>query len=202
MGNEIAAERHVNRAIGDALVGGASIAEEELAADGATRLRPRNTGIDDVHHAANRRRSEQQCRWSAQHLDPLRRQGVDRDGVIGTRRGKVEAADAVRENADAVTGQSAENWCRSCRTKTGGANARLAGECLANAGPDLASEVGCIEYRNAPKHIGRAATDAGDDDFIALRVMPVLCVLRLRRRRIGWRRCFLSKGRSGRSQGE
>src|SRR3546814_10789073 len=56
--------------------------------------------VHDVDRAADRLAAEQKHGGAMQHLDPLRRQRIDGDGMIGRGVGDVDRADAVREHAD------------------------------------------------------------------------------------------------------
>ena len=88
-------EGYVHREIARTLVRGAAILQDAVNADRIGWHVPRDAKIDDVDHATDRIRSEQQGGRPAQYLDPFGGQRVDRNRVILARGRQVEAADAV-----------------------------------------------------------------------------------------------------------
>ncbi len=84
VGDEMAAERHVEGNIAGAFVGGAAIFRERVDADGPGRHAARDARVDHVDDAADRRGAEQQGRRAAQDFNSLRGQRVDRHLVVGS----------------------------------------------------------------------------------------------------------------------
>src|SRR5215218_9065262 len=105
----MSAQRNVERAVEEALVSGGSVAGEHIRPNRILRLAARNARVDDVDYAADRGGAEEQSGRTAQHLDALRGHWIDGDGVVGARRGKVEAANAVGQHANSVACQAAKN---------------------------------------------------------------------------------------------
>jgi hypothetical protein len=82
MGDEVTAERAIDGGIGGPLLRSGAVGNERVDVVAVLGLAARDSGVDDVDDAADRRRTEQQCGRPAKHLDPLRRQWVDGRGVI------------------------------------------------------------------------------------------------------------------------
>ena len=166
---------HIDRQVGGALVGRGAIFSRPSAPTPPSGSLARDAPVDDVDHAADRRRSEQQRRRAAQHLDPLGGQRVDRDRMVGAGGGHVEAADAVGQDADAVAAKAAQDRPRRGRAEAGALHAGLARQRLADARAHFPGQVVAVEHRHAAEHVAGPAADAGDDDLV------VMVVMRLRR---------------------
>ena len=145
----------------------------------------RNPRVDHVDYPADRGGAEEQSGWAAKHLDPFRGDRIDGNGMVGPRRRKVEAADAVGEHAHPVARQAAENRRGCGRAEARRADARLTGEGLANARPDLTREIGRIENGDAAEDVLGSAPDSSDDDFAVVVSMFVMRFFRGARSRGG-----------------
>jgi hypothetical protein len=177
--DEVAADRNVDRGIARALVGGAAVDGVGVDPDHIGRHPAWDPRVDDVDDAADRRGAEQQRRGAAQHFDALGGDRVDRDRMVRAGRRQVERADAVGQDANAVSRKAADYRRRGSRSEARRRNARLLRKRLANAWPDRLVELGLVEHRHAAEHVLGAAADAGDDDRL------VLVLVRLLRR--AWR---------------
>ena len=145
------------------------------------RKAARDARVDDIDHAADRRRSEQQRRRAAQHLDTLGGQRVDRDrrGPDPTRTGRGCRCRRSGRARGRRTGRAAP--ARGGGPEAGSADARLARERFADACPHLARQVGFVEDRYSAKDIVRLPPDACDDDVVTMVVMRVLGISGCRR---------------------
>ena len=101
---------------------------------------------------------------AAQDLDPVGGQRVDRDRMVGARRGQIEAADAVGEDADAVAAKAAQDRARGGGAEAGGADPGLLGERLADARADRVGKLGALDHRDPAERVVDVAADPGDDD--------------------------------------
>src|SRR5437763_13685656 len=102
MGDEMPAERDVYPDIARALVRGGAVIEQSIDGDGLVGDLARNARVGHVDDSADGRRAEHQGGWTAKHFDPLRRERVDGNGIVGVRRGRGETADAVDQDADSL----------------------------------------------------------------------------------------------------
>ena len=81
----------------------------ELRRKGLVRQTRGNAVVDGVDDAADRLAAVAQRRRAADHLDSLRRQRIDRNSVVRTDVGDIEAADAVFERAHPIRIESAND---------------------------------------------------------------------------------------------
>ena len=94
-----------------------AIAAEQIEMQAFLQHLARDALVDDIDDAANRRRSIEQRGRAAQHLDPFGKLGVDHHGMIDRGVGDVEAADAVRQHADALALEAAQDRPRGVGTE-------------------------------------------------------------------------------------
>ncbi len=76
------------------------------------RQAARDTRVDDVDDAADRRRPEQQRGRPAQHFDALRQQRVNGHGMVNRGIRYVDRTDAIGQHADALALKAAQNRAR------------------------------------------------------------------------------------------
>ena len=188
--NEMSAQRDVDGGAARSFVCRATVERQRIDTDRSLRQPAWNPRIDDVDDAADRRRTEQEGRRAAQDLDPLGRDRVDGNFVVGPDRGHVERPDPVRQDADALALQPAQDRSGRLRAKAGRGNAREPGKRFADARLDRAGQLDLVDHRNAAEHIFGAVANAGDDDRLILVLMGLL-----RRGRAVWRWRFQRSGR-------
>jgi len=87
VGDEMAAERHVDADIARPFVRRRSVICQRFYRETVGRYAARNARIDHIDDPADRRGTEQQGARSAQHFDALRSQRIDRHGMVGIGRG-------------------------------------------------------------------------------------------------------------------
>ncbi len=102
MQHEVPADRDVTGGTARTLVGRRSIGARRVETIAVLGQAARDARIDDVDDTADRRRSEQQRRWPAQHLDPFGQQRIDDDRMIDRRVRHVDRSDAVGQDAHAI----------------------------------------------------------------------------------------------------
>src|SRR5690606_5476114 len=91
------------------LVGRARVAADGVNMDAVVRDRARNTLVEHVDDAADSRRAIEQRGRAANDFDALRSDWIDGDSVIGGGVGHIDRADAVRQHADALALEAAQD---------------------------------------------------------------------------------------------
>jgi hypothetical protein len=158
----------------------------------------RNPGVDDVDHAADGRRAEQQGGGTAKHLDPVGGERVDGDRMVDAGVGRVEASDAVGQHPHPFALEASEHRPRGVGPERGRRDPGLAGEGLADRRPELARELGARHHRGAGEHVVAVAPEAGDDDVLGMVGMRIVG----RRFRSGGGGSRLGRGLGGRILGK
>jgi hypothetical protein len=107
---------------------------------------------------------------AAQHLDAIREQWIDGDGVVRGQRGDVERFGAVLADLHAFAGQAADDGAARLRTEVRGADARGRGQRLADARAPHADEVVARQDRGGLRDFERRTAQRGrrDDDFVQI----------------------------------
>ncbi len=131
MEHEVGTDRHVSSAGDRTLVRGRAVGGDAIQPIAVLGPGPRNARVDDVHHPAHRRRAEQQRRWPAQHLNALGQERVDDHRMIDGGIGQVDRANTVRQHADALALETAQDGPGRRRAEGGRRHARQTRERLA-----------------------------------------------------------------------
>ena len=131
MDDEVAGAR-VERDRALRLIGDRAEAEIHGARENVVRKVGGDARVGSVDEAADRTRPiEQGCR-PAHDLDPVRRERVDRDGMVGTRVRNIAHPDAVLEQVDPVAAQAPDDRSRGAAAEKGLVDARLIRQSLAD----------------------------------------------------------------------
>jgi hypothetical protein len=142
--------------------------------------------IEDVDRAPDRLAAEQQRRRAVKHLDPVRRDRIDRHRVIGRRVGDVDRADAVDEHSDPFALEAAQDRPRCAGREGRCRDARKARQRVPELWPHLAHELGSREHLGAGQDVEVAHERRGDDDVLLGFLVDVVAVLdHLFGRRVG-----------------
>src|SRR5690606_19436528 len=110
---------------------------------------------DRVDDAADRAAAVQQRRRSAKDLDLLRSERIEADRVIDADARGVERIDAVLEDFDARTGETADHRPGRAGAEIGRADAELVGQRLAERIPEPAAQRVPGKYTDRLRRLGR-----------------------------------------------
>ena len=167
------AEGHIDRAAEFAQIAGGVGAGDKIDMHRLVRNPARDPLVDHVHRAADRLAAEQQHGRSAQYLDALGGQRVDRDGVIVGCVGGIDCADAVDQHLDAFAREAPQDRARGARREARCRNAGQAGEHFAQLAIHIALQFVCLDDAGARQEVEFAQALRADDD-LALIVDPAV----------------------------
>ena len=159
---------------------------ERLVRDAA-----RDALVDHVDRAADCLTAVEQDRGAAQDLDALRRQRVDRDGMVCGSVGHVDRADAVDQHLDALAREAAQHGARGTGGKAAGGNAGHAVEHFAQLAVEIGVERRAFDDAGPGEQVELAQASGSDHDGparIHAAVVEVVLNLLLRHLVIGRRR--------------
>jgi hypothetical protein len=172
-------QRHVRRDAEASLVSRGAIGADRIDMDGLVGNGARDAPVEHVDRPADRLASEQQHRRAVQHLDPVGRQRIDRDRVVGRRARRVDRADAVSQDADALALKAAKHRPGRAGAERGRGYARLAHERVAELRPQIPHQLGASQHAAPREQIKLAHKRRGDDDLVRLLLMDMVAALRL-----------------------
>ena len=109
--------------------------------------RLRNAVIDDIDHTANGAAAVEQCRRSAHDFRAFDHQRIDRYRVVKTQRRGVQHADAVLQQADAVTIKAADHRTAGVGAETGRGHPGQAVQRVAERGTAQAEQFFALHHR-------------------------------------------------------
>ena len=118
-------------------------------------------------------------------FDPLRRQRIDGDGVVGGGVGDVDRADAVGEHAHALAREAAQDGPRRAGAEGGGGNAGEPGQGIADLRLQVPDQLRAGQHRLARQQVDVLDRMAGDDDRRRRVIMDVIGLRRRLRARDG-----------------
>ena len=170
----VVGQRHVDRAADAALVGGRAVGADAVEMERLFRNDARDALVEHVDCAADRLASVEQDRRPMQHLDPLRRQRIDRHGVVGRSVRNVDRADAVGQDPNALALEAAQHRPRGAGAERSRRDSWQSGKGVADLRPYVADQIGAAEDRGAGENIEVAHEAPGDDDVGPLAFMMVL----------------------------
>jgi hypothetical protein len=115
----------------------------------------------------------------AQHLDPVRRQRIDDDGMVDRSVRDVEAANPVGQNADPIALETPQHRARRIRAERGRGDPRLPVERLAERRLELARQRRAAEHGSARQYVGLAPLERRGHDDLARRlaVKAIYCAI-------------------------
>ena len=182
---ETAASR-IDSTRGEALVGGGVDLRHRAGVETVLGHRLRNRVRNDVDDAADGAGAVEQGRGTAQDLDLVRQEGLDRHRVILADRRCVAGRHVVVQHAHALSLESADHRPAHVLAKTGVGQARLAGQGLADVVREFTVEGLAAQHRGRLGQLGLAAPQRRrpDDDFLELVVGVVGAVFVVVRRRL------------------
>lgn len=175
MNDELVTQRYVDRTRAAALVGRAAIGGDRVDMNRLFGHAAGNALVNDVDHAADRRRAEQQRLGTAQHLDAFGQQRVDHGSMIDAGVGHVDRADAIDQDTDALPLKPAQNRAGRAGTKGGRGHAGRMLERFANRRPDGLGQLAALKHRRAREDVGpitlerRSHDDVGRGLFVRSR---------------------------------
>ena len=153
------------RAERDPVVGAAQLADG-IDVIGFGRIGTRDATVDDVDRTADRLSAEDQHGRTAQHLDPLGSEWIDRDGMVGRGIGYVDRPDPIIEDTDPLARKAAQDGARCTGREAGRRYPGLRGEDVADLRFEVAGEFLALDDRCAGKQVEPLDEVAGDDDAI------------------------------------
>ena len=164
MGDEILAQRKIERG-GPAsqIVGGVGFGED-VEMEGFVEAAGRDALVDDVDRTADGLAPVEKDRGAAQDFDALGGQRLDRDGVVGRRVRHVDRPDPVDQDLDPLAFEAAQHRARGAGREAGRGDARLLGEDFADLAVHLALQFAPFDQRGAGEDVELLEARRGHDD--------------------------------------
>ena len=177
MHNDFGRNRNINTPAARTFVGRAAIGANTIKMNAFIGHFAWNPAVDDINDAADCRRSEQQCRWPAQHFDAIRRQRVDRNRMVDARVRYVKTADPVGKDTNALGLKPAQYRARRVGAKARRRHPSLAAERFTNRRADFAGKVIATNHRRSGEYVVAVArVNCGDND-VRCRLIMIAVIL-------------------------
>ena len=112
MDDEALAERHVDRGADALVLRRGAIAGERIDVGGAFGDGARDAAVEDIDRPADGLARKEQHRRAAQNFDTIGGQRIDRHGMIGRRRRRIDRAEAIDKDRGAFAGEAAQDRAR------------------------------------------------------------------------------------------
>ncbi len=167
MRDDLRGDREVHRCAAAALVRSRAIGTDRVDMEAILRHRARDAAVEDVDRAADRLAAEQEHGGAAQHFDALRRQRLDRHGVVSRGIRDVERAEAVGQHAHALALKTAQHRARRTRAERGGRHARHLGQRFADLAAHVAHQLVAGHHRCTRQQVEALKTRRADNHLFS-----------------------------------